>query len=621
MKILTLHVDGIEFQITKKALKTAEEADKNPTKVGECLVVFAAVEKRDEKDTAAVAQRLAKEAADIAGQVKTTSIVLYPYAHLSSDLGAPDKAIEILNEAEKILKKTFTVTKAPFGWYKSFKIACKGHPLAELSRSFGPEGAVQEESQALASEKKLKSFWHIMDTDGKLHDIDKYDFKGHDKLRKLSFYEKEKSRKVVQEPAHVALMKKLELVDYEPATDAGHMRYYPKGRMIKSLLEQFTNQQVAAYGGVEVETPLMYDMAHPSLKSYMNRFPARQYLIQSDKRNFFLRFAACFGQFLIAHDATLSYRNLPLRLYELTRYSFRREQHGELTGLRRLRAFTMPDCHALCTDIGQAMDEFKVRFELCLDTQKKIGLEKESFELAVRVTKDFYQKNKAFVENLVKKFGKPALIEMWEERFFYFVLKYELNFVDSMDKASALSTDQIDIENGERYDIKYVDKEGKKHHPLILHCSPTGAIERVIYALLENAHFRQQTGKKPFLPLWLAPTQVRIIPVSLEHHLSVAKKLAEELKDENIRADVDDNEQSVGKRIRNAEQEWVSYILVVGDNEANGKTLMVRCREADKEDKMAKKQLIDLIHKKTEGMPFKPLPLPMLLSQRPIFVG
>ena len=98
MKILTLHVDGIEFQITKKALKTAEEADKNPTKVGECLVVFAAVEKRDEKDTAAVAQRLAKEAADIAGQVKTTSIVLYPYAHLSSDLGAPDKAIEILRK-------------------------------------------------------------------------------------------------------------------------------------------------------------------------------------------------------------------------------------------------------------------------------------------------------------------------------------------------------------------------------------------------------------------------------------------------------------------------------------------------------------------------------------------
>ena len=620
MKILTLHVDEIEFQATKKALKTAEETDKKPKNVKECLVVLASVEKRDESDAKLVAERLAKEVDDIAQQIKVDKIVLYPYAHLSSDLAAPEKAIAILDESEKILKKGFQVVRAPFGWYKSFKIACKGHPLAELSRSFGPEAA-KEESGALASEKKLKSVWHIMDANGKLHEVDKFDFEGHEKLKKFAFYEKEKSRKVVQEPAHVALMKKLELVDYEPASDSGHLRYYPKGRFIKSLLEQYTSQRVAEYGGVEVETPIMYDSTHPSLKSYLDRFPARQYTIQSDKRNFFLRFAACFGQFLIAHDATLSYRNLPLRLYELTRYSFRREQHGELTGMRRLRAFTMPDCHALCADLEQAMKEFDVRFNLCLDIQKKIGLGKEDFELAVRMTKDFYQKNKGFVEGIVKKFGKPVLIEMWDERFFYFILKYELNFVDSMDKASALSTDQIDIENGERYDIQYVDKEGKKHHPLILHCSPTGAIERVIYALLEKAHFAQQAGKKPLLPLWLAPIQVRIIPVSLETHLGFSRKLAEELEKENIRVDIDDNEQSVGKRIRNAEQEWVNYILVVGDNELKGKQLMVRCREKDKEEKMGQKQLIELIHRKTEGMPFKPLPLPLLLSQRPVFVG
>ncbi len=164
-----------------------------------------------------------------------------------------------------------------------------------------------------------------------MHDIDKFNFKDHDNLKKFSFYEKEKSRAVKGEPAHVTLMKKLEIADYEPASDGGNMRFYPKGRFIKKLLEQYVTRRVVDYGGLEVETPIMYDMDHPTLSKYLQRFPARQYQIESDKRNFFLRFAACFGQFLMAHDATISYKDLPLKIYEMTRYSFRREQSGELT--------------------------------------------------------------------------------------------------------------------------------------------------------------------------------------------------------------------------------------------------------------------------------------------------
>ena len=103
----------------------------------------------------------------------------------------------------------------------------------------------------------------------------------------------------------------------------------------------------------------MYDSHHPSMESYFNRFPARQYSIDSEGKHLFLRFAACFGQFLMAHDFQMSYKNLPYRLYELTRYSFRREQSGELVGLRRLRAFTMPDCHAFCSDMPLAVEEFR----------------------------------------------------------------------------------------------------------------------------------------------------------------------------------------------------------------------------------------------------------------------
>ena len=288
----------------------------------------------------------------------------------------------------------------------------------------------------------------------------------------------------------------------------------------KKLIENYVTQRVVEYGGLEVETPIMYDMNHPTLSEYLQRFPARQYQIESDKRNFFLRFSACFGQFLMAHDATISYKDLPLKIYELTRYSFRREQSGELTGLRRLRAFTMPDVHAFTSDLDMAKEEFKVRYDLCLSVLKNIGIENDDIEMALRTTKDFYEKNKDFMIDLVKKLGKPVLLEMWDERIFYFILKYEFNFVDMSDKASALSTDQIDIENGERYDIKFTDKDGKSKHPLILHCSPSGAIERVIYALLEKEAIKMNKGQKPMFPMWLSPTQIRFIYLNFRVRLT-----------------------------------------------------------------------------------------------------
>ncbi|MBI2575634.1 threonine--tRNA ligase [Candidatus Woesearchaeota archaeon] len=620
MRILLLHSDFIKFQAEKQAIKDAEKIEKAEHEVQECLVVLTSVEKRDENNPDAVIKRYAKEVDDVAKQVKADKIVIYPYVHLTTDPSSPQAALQILKSCEEELNKSYKVTRSPFGWYKSFTLACKGHPLAELSREFGPEETKEDESQALKSEKKLVSSWFILDTEGKLHDIGKFNFKGHDNLRKFAFYEKDKDRTMTQEPAHVPLMKKLEIADYEPGSDSGNMRYYPKGRLIKSLLETYITEKVIDYGGVEVETPIMYDMAHPTLSKYLQRFPARQYKIESDKRNFFLRFAACFGQFLIAHDATLSYKDLPLKLYELTRYSFRREQRGELTGLRRLRAFTMPDCHALVTGLNQAISEFKLRNKLCFDVLENVGIKKEDVELAVRVTKEFYESNKDIVLGLVKAIGKPALVEMWDERTFYFILKYELNFVDSLDKASALSTDQIDVENGERYDIKFTDKDGQRKHPLILHCSPSGAIERNIYALLEKAAMQQKQGKTPSFPLWLSPTQVRIIPVTSEF-TAFAGQFVDEIAKENIRVDIDDRELHVGKKIREAEMEWCSFILVIGEKEKNLQKLPIRVRGNKDLVEMALKDLIAEIKEKTAGMPFKRLSLPKELSRRPVFVG
>ncbi|MEM4347689.1 MAG: threonine--tRNA ligase [Candidatus Altiarchaeota archaeon] len=620
MKVLFIHADYINYEVKEKALQDAEEVKEKSGNADNVLVAFISVEKEDEKNPEDIAKKLVNEIKEIYEKVKATSIVLYPYAHLSSSLSNSGTAKKILNSSYEYLQSDFKVIKAPFGWYKSFELKCKGHPLSELSREFhAEEKKAEDETQALKAEKKLISHWYIMTPDGKLNDVGTFNYEGYENLRKFAYYEKEKSRKVTQEPAHVEIMRKLEIADYEPGSDSGNLRYYPKGRLIKSLLEMYVTQRVIEYGGIEVETPIMYDMQHPTLSKYLQRFPARQYTIESDKRNFFLRFAACFGQFLIAHDATISYKNLPLRLYELTRYSFRREQSGELTGLRRLRAFTMPDVHALCADLKQAIEEFSTRYELCIDVLEKIGITKEDIELGLRVTKEFYEKNKEFVESIAKKFSKPILVEMWDERFFYFILKYELNFVDTLDKAAALSTDQIDVENSERYGIKFTDSDGKEKYPLILHCSPSGAIERVIYALLEKAAIKMQKGIPPMLPLWLSPTQVRVIPVSNENK-KYAEKILGEFLNEQIRADFDDRELNVGKKIRDAEMEWVPYIVVVGREEEKTKSINVRVRENRKQEKMKVSKLIKEIKDKTKGMPFKPLSLPKELSKRPKFV-
>jgi threonyl-tRNA synthetase len=632
MQILLIHSDFIEYE-TKKSTPVAEKIDDTLKKgrMEEVLTVFVAVEKNDEDKLEFAASQAITEIKKVTEQVKTNRVMLYPYAHLSSSLSSPRAAIEALKKIEESLKEaSFEVKRAPFGWYKSFTIKCKGHPLSELSRTIrtGEEKCVtvikeKEEvvSEALKSEAKATSYWHILTPDGDLLKPEEFDFTDHDNLKKFVNYEMHKSRAVDKIPPHVELMRRLELADYEPGSDSGNMRFYPKGRLMKSLLENYVLDETAKKGAMEVETPLMYDMNHPTLKKYLDRFPARQYSIEADKKQLFLRFAACFGQFLMNHDMTISYRNLPLRMVELTRYSFRKEQSGELVGLRRLRAFTMPDMHSLCKDMDEAVEQFNDQYNMCINVLSKIGLDLNDYEVAIRFTREFYEENRDFIVGLVKTVNKPVLIELWDQRFFYFVLKFEFNYIDAMDKASALSTVQIDVENAERYGIKYIDQTGAEKRPFILHCSPSGAIERCIYALLEKANMNSEKGIVPMFPLWLSPTQVRVIPVA-QMHMEYAEKVAEEL---DCRVDIDDRDETVGKKIRDAGKDWIPYVAVVGDEEVNSGNITVTIRSESSPNKPANVkmgigELNERIWKEIAGFPFKRHPLSMKLSARPKFV-
>jgi len=630
MRLLQLHADFIEYTPISKELKDAEDEIKLETKRLDNLVVaLVCIEKYDDRQ---IIDKALIEIKNYLENIKVNRLLIYPYAHLSSDLASPKNAFEFIIELEKLAKKIINnVERAPFGWTKSLNISVKGHPLAEnfkiINKSQDNIGIevsdrshvheIEDVSSALKFEEKQESAWFILDIDGNLIPLDKFNYNNDGNFKKFIDYETAKRRIVDEQPPHVILMRKMGIADYEPASDPGNIRFYPKGRLMKSLIEQYVTKKVLEYGGIEVETPIMYDTKHPSMESYFNRFPARQYNILSDNKTLFLRFAACFGQFLMAKDFHITYKNLPLKLYELTRYSFRREKSGELVGLRRLRAFSMPDCHAFCKDMEQSKEEFLKRLDLSIDVISAFNLKiEEDIEMAIRFTEPFYIENRDFILQILKRFGKPILVEMWKERFFYFVLKWEFNYIDNLGKAAALSTDQIDVENGKRYNIEFVDESGAKKNPIILHNSPSGAVERVIYALLEKAAKIMHKGERPAFPLWLTHTQVRIIPIK-KNHVEKSEEIEEIFAKNQIRADIDDREESVGKRIREAETEWIPFIIVIGDREVETSMVVVRDRTSSNQYESNLDLLINKIKTEIQDKPFMPLNLPKYLSKRP----
>lgn len=644
MRVLQLHAELFEYEpVTREIDEEYADQDVSLDKVRlqDLVVTLVAIE---EGDDISVVKFAAQDIKRYMQGIKNNKLLIYPYSHLSSKLASPQQALVIMNMMkEETMKEDIEVKRAPFGWTKSFSVKVKAHPLAENFRTYDKSSITKysdkesgslsktalnnsgtDISSALSAEDSLQSQWFVLKPDGNMIPLKEYKYlNNQSNLKSLISYEIEKRRAVDEIPPHVKLMRKLAIADYEPASDSGNMRFYPKGRLIKSLIEQYVTKMVSDYGGIEIETPIMYDSKHPSLESYFNRFPARQYNIATDHgKHYFLRFAACFGQFLMAKDLLISYKNLPLRLYELTRYSFRREKTGEVVGLKRLRAFSMPDCHAFCRNMEEAKSELLKRFDLSTTVLNDLGISTSSdIEMAIRFTENCFQENKDMIIELARKFDRPVLVELWKERFFYFILKWEFNFIDSQGKASALSTDQIDIENSKRYNITFVDEDGSKKYPVILHNSPSGAIERVIYALLEKAAKSSKTGEKPTLPLWLSPTQMRLIPVT-SNHTAYCKEIADTLSKKYIRVDLDDRDESVGKKIRDAEMEWINYIVVIGDTEVDEAKFQIRDRlNLSERRTMTIDGLADEITNKTADKPYLPLNLPMLLSKRPQFTG
>lgn len=604
MRILLIHSDYLNYNVKNKTPVAEEIEDaKKQGAFDESLVVFTAVEKDDENNPQGIVKNLVKEVIKTNDQVKAENIVLYPYAHLSSSLSSPKIAVQVLKDAEEaLIGEGLNVKRVPFGWYKAFEISCKGHPLSELSRTITAEEEDEEEVE------KKPSSWSILDGD-KLIDIDDFKFEN-DQLEKLVSYELGTGASDAGEPPHVKLMREKELCDYESASDVGNLKWFPKGRLVRDLLADYVYNLVVDQGAMPIETPIFYDLDNEAINVHAAKFGERQYRTDT-KKNLMLRFACCFGAFRVMADPFITWKNLPAKLYELSTYSFRFEKKGEVVGLKRLRAFTMPDFHSFCADMDSTLEEFSKQTDMCIQTGLDLDV---NYEIIFRATKDFYDENKDWMYSIGKKIGKPVLLEILPERKHYWSCKIDFAAIDYLGRPIENPTVQIDVESGKRFDITYLGEDGKEHYPTILHCSPTGSIERVICSLLEKTAI-EIDEKAPMLPTWLSPIEVRIITVG-EDHKDFANELYDKINAENIRVDVDDRDESVGKKIRNAATEWIPYIFVVGDNEKESGVFSVTVRETGEKVDMTVDELIKEILDKTKGMPYRGLPLPKDISTR-----
>jgi threonyl-tRNA synthetase len=240
-----------------------------------------------------------------------------------------------------------------------------------------------------------------------------------------------------------------------------------------------------------------------------------------------------------------------------------------------------------------------------------------NYEAIFRATENFFEENKEWVYSAAEKMDKPVLLEILPKRKHYWIAKMDFAAIDYLGRPIENPTIQIDVESAERFDITYINEKEEEEYPIIIHCSPTGSIERVIGSLLEKTaiELRENPKKLPMLPVWLSPIQVRVIPIA-ERHTDFAMSLAKELKSDYIRVDVDERHETVGKKIRNAGKEWIPYTIVIGDKELESDKFTVNVRETNEKILMDKEELINRIKEDVGNMPFRQLPLPLNLSTR-----
>jgi threonyl-tRNA synthetase len=548
MKILTLHCDYIRFKPVKKALKSAEElSDKEEKEVKECLVVLTAVEKGDSSETVS---ELVESVEKTFKEVKAEKIVLYPYAHLSPNLANPEIAISLLKEAEALLSEKFKVVRAPFGYYKTFELKCKGHPLSELSKEFGSKSAKTQAPGKVVEEK--------------------YDPK--QLLREISRTKLDTSK--LKENDHRILGQKLDLFSFNE-TAPGMVFWHDKGLIIFNELVNYWREEHRKSGYQEISTPQILDSKLWKISGHWNLYKDNMFITYYEGRPCMVKPMNCPGGMLVYKSTQKSYKDLPLRAAELGKVH-RQELSGVLAGLFRVIQFTQDDAHIFCTK-EQLSDEIIGVINLFKKMLDKFGFS-YSFTLSTRSEE---KRDKYLGDDKLWKAAESALADGLKK----LKIKYEtvpgeakfygpsldVQIKDSLGREWQCSTLQLDFNMPARFELEYVTADNKKEIPIMLHRVVYGSLERFIGVLLEHLNGN--------LPLWLSPIQVRVINFTDRNNKAV-EQVVKQFKEKmpNLRIDCDIESGTVPEKVRNAEIQRIPYTIVMGDKEEENNTLAVRAR-------------------------------------------
>jgi threonyl-tRNA synthetase len=615
MRLLFIHAEDFSYQVRDKAVENPEPLtpDLERGSAKNVLVVFMSVEEGDSEDPSYISY-VTDQILDVLNRVKASQIVLYPYAHLSPNLASPSKALGVLLAVYNNLreKSPVPVSRAPFGYYKAFDIKCYGHPLSELSKSLSPTMVTTQAKQQVVS----RDYYVVLTPNGEEYDATKYQFKpGEEDL--MALVEKEVLKKELEgggEPRYIDYCRKFGF-EWEPMSDAGHMRYGPAATLMMELVEDYAWKLANELGipVFKIRGTNMFRRGERAIDEHAKLFNERMYTIEGDRDELIMRYAACFQQFAMIRDWVLSYKDIPVGMLEVAD-SYRYEQPGETVLCFRLRRFYMPDLHIFTKDLNNAMEVALKLHEIIFREIRRLGRDYVSL---YNVTKQFYDEHRDYLIELARREGKPILVRVMPEQKYYWVLNVEFHIVDELRRPREIATFQFDVGNAQRFGIKYMGENGEVKYPVIIHTAILGSVERYIYALLDTAAITESKGGVPRLPTWVAPIQVRLIPIGKDH-LQYANDIASKLEDRMIRVDIDDRfDETLAKRIRDAETFWVPYIIVIGDREVKAGKLSVRARGAQKVAEMGIDELINRIEEEIKGYPRRPLTMPKYLSKRP----
>lgn len=402
-----------------------------------------------------------------------------------------------------------------------------------------------------------------------------------------------------KERDHRKLGKELGIFMFADIVGKGLPMWLPNGFTVRRLLSDYIMNKELELGYEHVMTPSLGNVKLYKKSGHWahykdDMFPA----MELDDEAYVLRPMNC-PHHMVMYKSTLhSYRDLPVRIAEIAN-DFRFEASGALTGIERARAFTQNDSHIFCRP-DQIAQEFKNVAHLILDVYKDFGFKDYSFRLSLR---DKNNKEKYFgndelwekSENELREVLKEMNVEFYEaegEAAFYGP-KLDVQVKSALGHDVTLSTIQLDYQLPERFELTYVDENGDKVRPVVIHRAILGSLDRFIALLLEET--------KGNLPLWLAPTQVQVIPVKLEYHDEYAKEVVAKLRKAHFRVNNDNRDEKLGYRIREAQLKKIPYQLVLGDNERDNGTVTYRKHGEKKQTTVTFEEFVELLNTEVEN--------------------